>query len=311
MASFGERLKQEREKQRISLDDVSLATKIGIRLLQALEEEKFDQLPGGIFNKGFVRAYARHLGLDENQAVADYLVAAGQSPPPDPLAHVPAPGKLPVKPEGKPGSPAQSVKKIEAVAESRPLPVFTDVVARKEENRPVSIPWGMLAILLFVVAVIFALWGYYTREEHPAAGRSPVAAARGSSTSPEAEGFSPASTPNLPAQPASSAPRAASVSTAGNLSPTPRSFLVLIRANNDSWLAITADGSKVFDDTMAAASEKSIPAHREIVVKAGNVGGLEFSFNGSKLPRQGGDGEVKTVTFGPGGLQTPAAKPPG
>ena len=44
-------------------------------MLRALEEEKFDQLPGGIFNKGFVRAYARHVGLDEDQAIADYMAA--------------------------------------------------------------------------------------------------------------------------------------------------------------------------------------------------------------------------------------------
>src|SRR5215469_4786449 len=80
MASFGERLKKEREQKGISLEDISLETKIGTRLLRALEEEHFDQLPGGIFNKGFVRAYARHLGLDEEQAIADYLAAIG--PPP-------------------------------------------------------------------------------------------------------------------------------------------------------------------------------------------------------------------------------------
>src|SRR5215831_10736434 len=79
MGSFGDRLKKEREQRGITLDDISLSTKIGTRLLRALEEERFDQLPGGIFNKGFVRAYARHLGLDEEQAIADYMVALGES----------------------------------------------------------------------------------------------------------------------------------------------------------------------------------------------------------------------------------------
>src|SRR6267378_1300583 len=72
---FGTRLKRERELRGITLDDVSLSTKIGKHFLSALEEERFDQLPGGIFSKGFVRAYARHLGIDEEQAVADYLSA--------------------------------------------------------------------------------------------------------------------------------------------------------------------------------------------------------------------------------------------
>ena len=80
MGSFGDRLRREREQRGITLDDVALTTKIRAGLLKALEEEKFDQLPGGIFNKGFVRAYARHLGIDEDQAVADYLSAAGETP---------------------------------------------------------------------------------------------------------------------------------------------------------------------------------------------------------------------------------------
>ena len=80
MATFGAQLKQERERQGVTLEEISLSTKIGTRMLRALEEEHFDQLPGGIFNKGFIRAYARCLGMDEDQAVADYLAATGATP---------------------------------------------------------------------------------------------------------------------------------------------------------------------------------------------------------------------------------------
>ena len=72
VGGFGERLRREREMRGIALDEISTATKISNRFLRALEEEKFDQLPGGIFNKGFVRAYAKFLGIDEDQAIADY-----------------------------------------------------------------------------------------------------------------------------------------------------------------------------------------------------------------------------------------------
>ncbi len=301
MASFGARLKQEREKQRISLDDVSLSTKIGTRLLQALEEEKFDQLPGGIFNKGFVRAYARHLGLDENQAVADYLQAAGQLPPPDPLAHVPQPGKPPVKPEEsaapaakQAAPPARTLKKIEAAAESHPLPVFSDVVAKREEDRPVPIPWGILAAVLFVVALVFGLWGYFRRE------REPVALHLASSSS------------NAPMSAPSRMPEPSAAGSGGSAAaPAAGTFLLSIHANNDSWLLVTADGNKVFDNTLEAGGEKSFPARKEIVIKAGSIGDLEVSFNGNKLARQGEEGQVKTLTFGPQGIQPPAMKPPG
>jgi cytoskeletal protein RodZ len=80
LPSFGEKLKQERVKRKITLEQISVSTKIGTRMLQALEEDKFSQLPGGIFNKGFVRAYSRCLGLDEDQTVAEYLEASGDAP---------------------------------------------------------------------------------------------------------------------------------------------------------------------------------------------------------------------------------------
>src|SRR5271170_1289695 len=103
------RLKQEREKQSVTLDDISLSTKISTRMLRALEEEQFDQLPGGIFNKGFIRAYARCLRMDEDQAIADYLAATTIGPPgkksedddqapilePPPREENPAAGSLP------------------------------------------------------------------------------------------------------------------------------------------------------------------------------------------------------------------------
>lgn len=84
MGSFGERLQREREMRGITLEEIADSTKIGTRSLRALEEEDFDKLPGGIFNKGFVRAYARYLGIDEEQAVSDFLAAAGESEPPLP-----------------------------------------------------------------------------------------------------------------------------------------------------------------------------------------------------------------------------------
>ena len=114
MPSFGEKLKQEREKRKITLEQISVSTKIGTRMLQALEEDKFNQLPGGIFNKGFVRAYSRFVGLDEDQTVADYLQASGDAPPP--------PTEIAVQEEER--EPAENIRRMEATSSSasRPLP---------------------------------------------------------------------------------------------------------------------------------------------------------------------------------------------
>src|ERR1700730_357362 len=74
-AGFGERLKREREMRGVSRDEICAATRIGTRFLDALETEQWEILPGGIFNRGFVRAVARFLGLDEDDLVAEYDLA--------------------------------------------------------------------------------------------------------------------------------------------------------------------------------------------------------------------------------------------
>jgi cytoskeletal protein RodZ len=74
MSSFGEDLKRERELRKISLREIAESTKINARYLDALENNDFKRLPGGVFNKGFVRAYAQHIGVDEEVMVNAYLL---------------------------------------------------------------------------------------------------------------------------------------------------------------------------------------------------------------------------------------------
>jgi len=75
--NFGERLKRERELREVTPNEIVVATRISLRFLDALENEDWDKLPGGIFNRGFVRAIARYLGLDEENLLAEYDLAHG------------------------------------------------------------------------------------------------------------------------------------------------------------------------------------------------------------------------------------------
>lgn len=77
MASFGENLRRERELRGIELREMADATKISIRFLQALEQDRVDILPGGIFPRAFVRQYAKHVGLDPERLVAEFVFAFG------------------------------------------------------------------------------------------------------------------------------------------------------------------------------------------------------------------------------------------
>jgi cytoskeletal protein RodZ len=80
MVTLGEELKREREYREISLREISEATKINIRMLEAIENDNYSILPGGIFNRNFIRAYAEFIGLDPEIAVRKYLVQAAQQP---------------------------------------------------------------------------------------------------------------------------------------------------------------------------------------------------------------------------------------
>jgi cytoskeletal protein RodZ len=77
MATFGENLRRERELRGISLHEIAEATKISARFLQALEQDRFDVLPGGLFRRTFVRQYAKHVGLDADRVVAEFLYTQG------------------------------------------------------------------------------------------------------------------------------------------------------------------------------------------------------------------------------------------
>src|SRR5712691_9858181 len=72
MTNFGASFKKARESKGVSLDQIAAETRISTRFLLAIENEEFHLLPGGIFNRGFVRTYAEKIGIDPDQSVADY-----------------------------------------------------------------------------------------------------------------------------------------------------------------------------------------------------------------------------------------------
>jgi cytoskeletal protein RodZ len=79
-STFGETLKREREMRGVSLHEIATATRISTRFLEALENEQWDRLPGGVFNRGFVRAVAHFLGLDEEKLLAEYSAVTDDHP---------------------------------------------------------------------------------------------------------------------------------------------------------------------------------------------------------------------------------------
>lgn len=95
---IGERLRNAREAKRLTLEDASAQTRIRPAYLQALEDEAFDQLPGPIYAKGFLRVYAAVLGLDPDDLVAVYPEAFA-APRSSLMEH---PAEVPIRPVAAP-----------------------------------------------------------------------------------------------------------------------------------------------------------------------------------------------------------------
>ena len=279
VGSFGERLRREREMRGVSLDDIAEGTKIGTRLLRALEEEHFELLPGGIFNKGFVRAYAKYLGLNEEEAVTDYLEAAGETAP-DPRVIA-----------------EQNSSRIDRSG------------GDASTSRQAGFPVVPVLILMLVIAAGAGGWQIYQdrvrdREaKRQATGSSPTApaAVRVPATSSPA----PAVTASAPPEPA--APRVVSPNASAGTANTAgtQSFEVTVRAKDSAWVSIKSDGKFIVRGIIGPPDVKTIHANNEIVFWTGNAGAVEVSFNGQPVPLAGGLNQVSTLVFNSQGVVPP------
>jgi len=93
MVTLGEHLKHEREVRHVSLEELSQTTRIPLKMLEHIEANRFDQLPGDVFARGFLKSYSRALGLAADEVVARFDADAEPEPDtaPAPIAAITAP----------------------------------------------------------------------------------------------------------------------------------------------------------------------------------------------------------------------------
>jgi cytoskeleton protein RodZ len=276
MGAFGERLRREREMRGISLNEISESTKISRRHLESLENEDFDSLPGGVFNRGFVRAYARFVGINEEEAVADYNAVCSEPEP--------APDHFPLEVHIKPD----------------------------RELNPKRSPWPLILAVAALVGFIVVVWARSrSRQPEPAksaAAPTPAGAASagGGSSAKLVSAPSPIVTPVQAAAPPSNSPAAAfKKAAAGAAAPTPnadRTFVVVVRAKEDAWISLVADGKTSWEGILKANRQRLVRAGRQVVLTTGNAGGIVVIHNGKVLRALGSESEVRTLTFTRAGL---------
>lgn len=156
LASFGEELRREREIRGISLKEIADATKISKRFLEAIERNDHGNLPAPVFTRGFVREYARYVGLNAEEMVNRYNFAAANDDRIEKPPHV----------EKYPQTPVRDI-----TPKPPPKRGIPPVYARVDRN--------LIAVFLIALALGGVAWWavQYRRDREVAAETVPVAPA--------------------------------------------------------------------------------------------------------------------------------------
>ncbi len=271
MGSFGRNLRREREMRGISLDEIAQHTKISTRMLEAIESDRFEQLPGGVFNRSFVLHYARYLGLDETLVGSEFDLAAGT------LAAV-------------------DVQKVAAQRER------ADDPAAAVEGAGARSPRRTLRASLAASLLLLALGGYGAWKWQwlgalgsGAATPAPGVAATGGAKAPVA-----AQTQGAPNPPPAGGGDASNGGTPAAATPSVSSTARLrlqVDTMGPSWVAAFADGKKSWEADLGPKETRTVDADANIRLRVGNAGAVVLTLNGETQPPLGRRGEAKTIQF--------------
>jgi cytoskeleton protein RodZ len=301
MDSIGERLRQERLRRGFDLQQIAEFTKINIVMLEAIEADDLESLPGIFFTRSFVRQYARALDLDEAGFESELnRLAACESVP--------------------------TLEDRPAAREDFDVPPMRAARPSSHWQRPL----GSLAALLFIVAACSAIYMFWqrTREFKPAVSIRSVPASQAprpavqpaavpsqpppasATTEPPAE-TAANQTPPAPAQ----APPAEAAANPAPPAPPPEPaqaapLHVRIHATAAAWVRVAVDGKYSFSGVLQPGETRNVEATRLVQLRTGDAAALEISWNGQPVGPIGPKGQVRNVEFTPAGFNILAPHPP-
>jgi cytoskeleton protein RodZ len=260
----GRDLAEARKTRALSLDDLSRRTRIGVASLSAIERGDVTRLPGGIFTRGFVRAYAREVGCDPETTVARFLAEYGDGP-------------------NGPGASLQDRGGAQpAACKSGQLHV-ADIDRRDRQQTRAA--WARFAVVVSLLALVYLRFkenGSPGDVTHPSAGTGgpPVVAATATSGEVGTVGVREEQA-DIELQPA--------VRT--------NTLQLDIEPDGPCWLTATADGRRVVYRLLAAGERTSIEARDAVVLRVGDAGRFRFAVNGQTGRTLGNAGQPLTVAI--------------
>ena len=228
--SFGARLAAAREKERLSVGDMASRLRLHVKQVRAIEREDLAQLPEAAYVRGFVRSYARSLGLDPGPLVDDLNSKLAPAP--------------------------ESV--VDGMTKARD---YSPVRAASHERASRSL---VLSLAVVALVVLGALGWYATRQPRLAPVPAPVTAPAVAPASSDA----PATSTEVPASDRASAPSESQPAAAIEPAPAPSlplndaESLLLMTFSGSSWVEVTDASGKVVVSQTAGTGEAIQPAGR-------------------------------------------------
>ena len=277
--SLGGHLRALREAKGSSLEDMARSTRVGIRHLEALEEERLADLPSPVFVRGFIRAYCGFLREAPEQALAHYEALAGER-----AAALAASVPPRTRTTWAPSSVLVGLALLVILGIAL---IAINLTVKRTGGTSVAAPKMDVSVSM--------------PEPAPAAPApaDPARASKGAAPSPApVETPRPVATPTPPtaAAPAASTPAAlptaapAPAPAAAKSAPGPQRLM--IRAVDATWIRVQPDEGRATEELLPAGASREWSAERRFLVTIGNAGGVEVALNGKVLPPLGPKGTV-------------------
>ncbi|MBQ2995566.1 MAG: helix-turn-helix domain-containing protein [Peptococcaceae bacterium] len=269
MQGIGTILKKERESKKITLEQVEEATKIRRKYLEAIENERFEVLPGEVYVKGFVAAYLKYLGIKDRADVAEIL-----------------------KPKPAPVDISEQIAAAEQVHEeqvSRKLQRSDKKNKKKEvfEEPPLTKNTKMiLFISIAAILVLFVLQGIYSAgQPNPNDDTQQNIAGEQQGEAANQEGTDVPIEPSVPEEPVYD-----------GLEMTLEILNLDPNKKEKCWMKVTVDGTAA-EYNLTEGQIQQVHAAQQIDLHLGNAGVVKVTLNGVELGTLGAQGKVVKESF--------------
>ncbi|MEM7351114.1 MAG: RodZ domain-containing protein [Acidobacteriota bacterium] len=242
--SFGTWLRRQREVREIDLREIADSTKVSMSYLQAFEEDRFGVLPSPVFAKGFLRQYARYVGLDPEEVVNFYLAAR----------HPEGEAEPSLQPRTVPDPPSRNYILI------------------------------ALAVIALLALLVWLLSAYNERSQAPAISAAPTPTpTREAPQTPAAQPVetAPVASPNEVDTPPSEAQPEPEVVPSEQASEPVPPLRVTLDFISDCWVEAAIDGVKRHSELRVQGESLLLDAEEVVEFKIGDVSAVQVEVNGA------------------------------